>query len=406
MPLRKDVKALIFVCALVYVAAYIGRLSYSSSMVAIMEETGSAKDAAGLVTTFYYFAYGCGQVINAFFCRRYKVRPVIAGVLTVSALCNVLVAILRDVSVLKYVWFLNGAAQSVLWCTLIELLSHKVPAEHKNRAILSMSVTVAIGTTSIYTISAACIALGNLFATFWVGAVILIAVVCVWLFITRNLDSMEDYSASAQSASPTQKAGLTLAMIAPILCVGVLASANGFLKDTMVTWVPSLLYDVFGLPSQYSVMITLLLPLFSFFGSALGVAIHKKVCSYYSLLTIMYAASTAALAGVLVSYHLHLIVPVILFAIFNSCFMASVNNVVTSMIPLERKSGSGLFAGLMDAFCYVGSTASGIIPGLILERTQSGFSLLLAIMPAAAIVCALYAILLRLTERHEEKKSA
>ncbi len=405
MPLRKEVKALIFVCALVYISAYIGRLSYSASMVAIMEATGSAKDTAGLVTTFFYFTYGCGQLFNAFFCRRYKPRPVIAGVLLVSAICNALMAILRDVTLMKFVWLVNGAAQSVLWCTMIELLSHKVPAEHKNRAILSMSVTVAIGTTSIYSLSAGCIALGDVFATFWVSSTILVAVACVWLFITRNLDRMEDYSAPRESAAGVpQKTGFTLALVAPILLVGVLAIANGFLKDTMVTWVPSLLYDVFGLPSQYSVMITLLLPLFSFFGSALGVAIHKKVRSYYSLLTIMYIASTAALTCVLVSYHLRLMIPVILFGIFNSCFMASVNNVITSMIPLERKSGSGLFAGLMDAFCYVGSTASGIVPGLILERSQSGFALLLSIMPAAATVFALYAVLLRLTERHEEKK--
>lgn len=403
MKLTREIKALIFVCALVYVSAYIGRLSYSASMVAIMEATGSGKDSAGLVTTFFYFAYGCGQLVNAFFCRRYRTRPVIFGVLAVSALCNVLMATVRDVSVMKFVWFFNGAAQSVLWCTLIELLSHKVPAEHKSRAILSMSVTVAIGTTSIYSISAGCIALGNVFATFWVSAAVLIAVSLVWLYVTRNLDHMENYDA-APSDGGAKSTGFSIVMIAPVLLVGILAIANGFLKDTMVTWVPSLLYDVFGMPSQFSVMITLLLPLFSFFGSALGVAIHRRVRSYYSLLVIMYVASTAALGGVLASYHLRMMAPVIFFAILNSCFMASVNNVVTSMIPLERKTGSGLFAGLMDAFCYVGSTASGILPGLILERSTDGFTLLLTAMPLFALVCALYALLLRFTEKSRERR--
>jgi len=171
----KKYRILIFACAAVYIAAYVGRLSYAASMVGILNATGATKSDAGLVSTFFYFTYGCGQLVNAFLCRYYKPRPVIAGVLTVAALSNLLVFLIQDVTVVKYVWLVNGAAQSMLWCTLIELLSRRLPQEYMTKATVAMSATVSIGTTLAYGIAALCIRLGQVFVTFVIAAAILAA---------------------------------------------------------------------------------------------------------------------------------------------------------------------------------------------------------------------------------------
>ena len=144
--MSKQVRSIIVISALVYIAAYIGRLSYTASMVGILEATGAAKTDAGLVSTYFYITYGCGQLVNAFFCKYYKPRPVIAGVLLVSLAANILAALFQDVHVIKFIWFVNGAAQSMLWCTVIELISRKIPHEHRKKAIFAMSITVAVGT--------------------------------------------------------------------------------------------------------------------------------------------------------------------------------------------------------------------------------------------------------------------
>ena len=59
--MSKQVRTIIVISALVYIAAYIGRLSYTASMVGILEATGAAKTDAGLVSTYFYITYGCGQ---------------------------------------------------------------------------------------------------------------------------------------------------------------------------------------------------------------------------------------------------------------------------------------------------------------------------------------------------------
>ena len=187
---NRDAAILILLCTLVYSSAYIGRYSYTASLVAIMKETGATKDIAGTVTTFFYFTYGCGQLVNAFFCRRYKPRPVIAGILVVSLCSNIAAALLREPSQIRWVWLINGAAQSALWCTVIELLSRKIPPEKKGRAIIAMSATVTIGTALAYSAAALFIALGVPYVTFWFSAGLLGAVALLWIVGTRRLSRM------------------------------------------------------------------------------------------------------------------------------------------------------------------------------------------------------------------------
>lgn len=400
--MSKNVRNLIFICAAVYIAAYVGRLSYAASMVGIMEATGASKPDAGLVSTFFYFTYGCGQLVNALLCRRYKPRPVIAGVLLVSVTANLLAAVVRDVSVIKFIWLVNGAAQSMLWCTLIELISHKVPAEHRRKAIFAMSITVAVGTTTIYGIAALCMAADRVFLTFLIAAAILLAAAVAWLYVTRVLKDMPEVRSNTDTAekTPAARSSSQMVGILSFIVCGFFAVGNGFMKDTMVTWVPSLLYDEFALPTSYSVLITLILPLLSFFGATIALTMHKKISDYNIMQSVLFFCAAAVFTGVLLSYHTHFMPGTIAFAGLNATLMSAVNNIITSMIPLERGKGAGLFAGIMDACCYVGSTMSGVLPGVLIE--SFGFGTLLTLLPICAAALAAFALIVTLSSRRKK----
>lgn len=396
--MSKQVRNIIIISALVYIAAYIGRLSYTASLVGILEVTGASKSAAGLVSTYFYMTYGCGQLLNAFLCKYYKPRPVIAGVLAVSLAANVLAALCRDVHIIKYIWLINGAAQSMLWCTLIEMISRKVPTEHRKKAIFAMSITVAVGTASIYGIAALCMALDRVFLTFWLAAAVLLLAMIAWLTVTRILPKIPDEKIETDlPAAPARRRGVSFTGVSALVICGLFAIGNGFMKDTMTTWVPSLLYDEFSLPTSYSVLITLILPLLSFFGATIALAMHKKIPNYNIMQSILFFAAALMFGGVYISYRAHILPGAIVFAGLNATLMSAVNNIITSMIPLERGKGAGMFAGMMDAFCYVGSTLSGVVPGIILEN--GGFPALLLLLPICALSLAAFSLSATLLER-------
>ena len=66
---RKKQWLLILLCCLAYSFAYAGRYSYNANIAPIMEFYGVTRAEAGLVSTFFFFAYGVGQLVNAVLCK-------------------------------------------------------------------------------------------------------------------------------------------------------------------------------------------------------------------------------------------------------------------------------------------------------------------------------------------------
>lgn len=92
---------LLFLCWLAYTAANVGRMNYSASLVAIIEKTGAAKNAAGLVASFFFFAYGIGQLVNGLLCYKYNSRIAIFGALVASSVINVALPFCPNADVMK-----------------------------------------------------------------------------------------------------------------------------------------------------------------------------------------------------------------------------------------------------------------------------------------------------------------
>ena len=67
----KKQKLLILLCCLVYSFAYAGRYSYSANIGSIIDFYGITRAEAGVVSTFFFFSYGVGQLLNAFLCKFY-----------------------------------------------------------------------------------------------------------------------------------------------------------------------------------------------------------------------------------------------------------------------------------------------------------------------------------------------
>ena len=82
-----------------------------------------------------------------------------------------------------------------------------------------------------------------------------------------------------------------------------------------------------------------------------------------------------------------------------STMMAAINNVITSMFPLDNrdKMDSGLLAGLLDTLCYVGSSAAGTLLGKM-SQSMGWSSVLITLFifaGVAAVICLSFSALTR-----------
>lgn len=402
---NKKSNFLIFLCWLAYTSAYVARLNYNASMVEILSQLGTTKEAAGAVSSFFFFAYGAGQLVNGLLSKRYNTKYSIAIALAASCVINLSMTFCSGIEMMKYFWFFNGVFQSILWSSLIKTLSDNLADNKLSRAVMVMSTTVASGTFAAYGLAALFSALSMKWtAIFYVSSAVVGIVAVVW-FVGMGSIQKEKKTIAVAEKQEKKKLSLTPAFIFSIAVILISAVANGFIKDGITTWVPSILKEEFGVPASLSIIVTLLLPVLSIFGASLVKILHKKQKNENILNGIFYFAAIILSALIIMTIDLKS-VPLTL-ALFGgtACLMAAINNVITSVVPLysRDKIDSGLSAGLLNTFCYVGSTMSTSLLGKIAD-TNGWNEVFICILIFSVAACVLSFIGMITTRKKEPKR--
>ena len=298
---------------------------------------------------------------------------------------------------MKYLWFLNGVFQSILWSSLIKTLSDNLADSKLSKAVMVMSTTVATGTFMAYGLAALFSYLSLNWNVIFYVASVLVGVVAILWFI--GMSTIQKAKKETENTKKITKGKLSLTPVFVIGIVVILISAvsNGFIKDGITTWVPSILKEEFGVPSSLSIIVTLLLPVLSIFGTSIVNVLHKKQKDENALNAIFYFV-TVILAGFIILTLNLKSVPLTL-ALFGgiACLMSAVNNVITSIVPLysRDKIDSGLLAGVLNTFCYIGSTLATTLLGKIADTKSwdDVFICILVFTAVSFVVCFVSAVL-------------
>lgn len=380
LTLKRKQQILIVIACLVYSFAYTGRYSYNANIAPIMAFYNVTRAEAGLTGTFFFFAYGAGQLIHAIFCRFYPRKYIIPGVLGVSAILNIAVFCGVPFGAIKYLWLLNGICQSVLWPTLVLVLSDTMDSVMMKRAVFAMSLTVVIGTVISYGGSA----IFNLFDlfrdAFLLGAVLMVAIGIAWLIgydvlTIENAGLAEAHAASSEATTAgggSRKRAANGALIGLFAVCGLFMAVDNFVKDGLNTWTPVILKERFGVGDSLSIVLTVALPFCGVFGAMLALRMNRKIKDFRALSGSLLLLLSVCICGILLSMKLESMVLTVAFLGVVSCFAHGINSIMTSIMPfaMRDKVNPGFLAGLMNSAGYVGSTASAYGLGVIADRTD------------------------------------
>ena len=380
LTLKRKQQILIVIACLVYSFAYTGRYSYNANIAPIMALYNVTRAEAGLTGTFFFFAYGAGQLIHAIFCRFYPRKYIIPGVLGVSAILNIAVFCGVPFGAIKYLWLLNGICQSVLWPTLVLVLSDTMDSVMMKQAVFAMSLTVVIGTVISYGGSA----IFNLFdlfrGAFLLGAVLMVAIGIAWLIgydvlTVENAGLAEAHAASSEATTAgggSRKRAANGALIGLFAVCGLFMAVDNFVKDGLNTWTPVILKERFGVGDSLSIVLTVALPFCGVFGAMLALRMNRKIKDFRALSGSLLLLLSVCICGILLSMKLESMVLTVAFLGVVSCFAHGINSIMTSIMPfaMRDKVNPGFLAGLMNSAGYVGSTASAYGLGVIADRTD------------------------------------
>lgn len=375
----------IILCWFVYTCSYIGKMGYSANIIQIEKTFDVSHATAGIVSTCFFFAYGAGQIINGIFCKKYNVKYVIFFSLLVSGVCNLLMGILQTFVYQKYIWFINGATLSVLWPSLIRYLSERLKKEEMSSAVVAMGTTVAVGTAAVYGLSALFAEFLFYRMIFFVAAVVLPIMAASWFIISAKY-LPEKVNQPQLQANDNNKRGVDKTLTVSIAVLAIFAIITNLTKDGLTTWVPSILKEIYSLPDSISILLTLLLPVLAIFGTAVAAKLRKKIPDFIGICITLFGVNALLIGAVIMFLSVSAIITLVSFALV-SCFMAGINNVITSMAPLywKDKINSGMLAGILNGFCYVGSTISSYGLGLVAD--SYGWNVVFWLLCILCVVC-------------------
>ncbi len=374
---------LILLCWLIYAFSYVGKVNFSANKIQIMRNFLIDTDLAGLPGSCFFFAYGIGQIVNGIFCKKYNLKWMISGSLIVSAIANVVVALTPNFSIIPIVWLINGIAMSILWPSLIRLITESLPKSLMTKATLIMGTTVATGTCVTYGLSAllAKITPSHKYI-FFIAAGILVTIAIIWMLAsTPCIKAAKKEEAAEESAEAIVVAGSeeTARSKAPakniimltICMLALYGVATNLIKDGLTNWMPTILERQYGLPDSLSILLALALPIVSIFSNFLTVYLHKRCPDYIYQNALVFGTSGILVLGIIAGLGLQnsaasLIITLAGFTLVTFIVYSS-NTLITSLYPMKMKGkiNSGLIAGVLNGFCYVGSTISDFGLGFV-----------------------------------------
>ena len=385
---RRQVRVIV-ACFLAYFCAYIGRLNMSATLGHVIEAMRVDETLGGTLQTVFAIVYASGQFIFGAMVDRVRPRVLLSVGLIGSALCNLAFSFSGAFGLMIAMWALNGLFQSMLWTPIVRTLAENFEGKRRMKASFVMSFTLACGHIAAWGLS-------SLLSTYvgWRNAYRIPAAVLFLACVGTNLilpgDAGNAVGASKADSSSRAAAGEKLPL-AGMLQTGLLflfvgCVANGFIRDGVTTWAPTI---IGGEKSLFS----LIIPVINMVGILIGATAVRRFKGGTRVLFGWMMAACLLPALVLMVSGASVPLTATFLGVMSAILYGS-NTLITTIIPMEYTDCGrvGLVAGLVDALIYVGSALAGTLTGWVHETTGAWTSVYL-IWAVAAILGAVCSIL-------------
>lgn len=367
---------LFFLCALTYIIALFGRLSYSSVMAELIASEGLSKSQAGLIGTALCGVYGVFQVFSGMIGDRISPKKLIFTGVMGSAVLNLIMGMTGSYSIMLIVWAVNGVFQSFVWSPVARIFAEMMPPERRKKSCSDAAITYPLATVLVYLLASVMLATLGWRSVFLISAIMMTAVSIYWLFRmtwfekqTRENGEMETIELNEQE----QKNGgslLRLMVVSGVIFAVVGALSHGMLRDGIQSWVPSLMTDNFHFGTSLSVALAIILPLVNISGVFITKAIAKKhihnelngsagfFCVTIVSLMILYAVCDS-----------NAVLSLLMMTVASTCMVGS-NIMLINLMPIHFGAigRSSSVTGVLNCSAYLGSALSSYGIGVVAEH--------------------------------------
>lgn len=366
---------LFWLCAVTFVIALFGRLSYSSVMVALIADGSMDKRQAGLIGTALFIVYGVCQIFSGLIGDKISPKKMIFAGLMGSGLLNLLMSMTGQYAVMLALWSLNGVFQSMLWSPVARIFAEQMPPDERKKACSNVAATYPLATVLTYMLASVMLSVWNWRSVFVISSVMMLAAGVYWLhrmtwFEHQIAEHGEIETIPVRSQDRKNREGvLHLMLVSGIFLAVFAAMTHGMLRDGIQTWLPSLMTDNFYFGTSVSVALDIIVPLFNILGVVLSKAIAKRwIDNELKGAAGFFAVTIVALTLLGFVCDSSAVASLVLLTVASTC-MVGANIMLINLIPVHFGviGRSSSVTGIMNCSAYIGSALSSFGIGSVAQ---------------------------------------
>jgi len=381
--MKKRNTRIFLICYAAYLFIYVARLNLSMAAPGLKAAAVLSMEQIGMLGSVFSVVYACGRLFSGILSDRCAPWKMISLGLVLCGISNICFGMFPPFGAIVLLWGVNAFAQSMLWGSVLRILSAIYPETIAQKRASYMATAVAAGNLVGILLNTGLI---NRFGTAWAflvpGGITLVLSLLVAVNTCRVQPPVAE--SSSHGFSRLLKKRHVQKMLLPALIHGVL-------KDNISLWMTVYIMDTFGVDLEQSSGYVLLIPAVGFLARILAPELYRLTgerdrplllwgfgASVGGALLLIFGASSAWLAI------LYLSLVYMAVSVMNGCFL--------SFFPM-RFAGEGYVAsvsGIMDFATYLGTGISSMIFGILIEGYGYG-----AMFASWGVLCVLGMLLLR-----------
>lgn len=380
------------VCYLAYTSIYIARVNLSMASPGFIAENILTQEQVGMIGSVFFVVYALGRIINGFIGDKTAPWIMISTGLVIAGFSNLFIGIQPVFITLLLLWGTNAYAQSMLWSSVVRVVSEIYPPEKAKKMMAFMVTSVAGGNIIGILLNTVFInRIGLRFAFVIPGAILLFF--CLAALLTTRQVAFQ--AAPQQNHLPIRQLILHKDLKTMILP----AVFHGMIKDNISLWMTLFFMDQYNIDLEASAAFVLFIPAVGFLGRIAFPFLHK-LCKEkeYTLAFRAFLLCVAASVLLLVKA-----LPPVAALISLSLIYAAIsviNTVFLSYFPLQfaASGNQSSVSGIMDFFTYGGAGIGSLAFGFIVA--QFGYSAMFLTYAAVSALSLIWMWKMMRTERN------
>lgn len=355
-------RIIFFVVYLAYVSIYVARVNLSMAGPDLI--SGNVLDTAqlGILGSVFSTVYAIGRLLNGGIGDKTPPWLMLTAGLAIAGISNIFISFLPPFIGIFLLWTTNAYAQSMLWSSVLCVVSAIYEGEEAKRKNSLMVTSVAMGNILAIILNTFLITRFGVEYAFLIPGIITSLLGVAVFFYTRNIKP-------ALSNGKKHLSMLKLLKDKKLLSMGVPAVMHGVMKENISLWMTVFIVDKYCVDLSVSSYYILLIPFIGFIGRTLY-PLAYRLC-HNSENTVSMAGFLVCIASslILCAEGIGMLFSVILLSLIYTA-VSMVNTSILSIYPLSYLETGNVasVSGVMDFATYLGGGIASVIYGVVIAN--------------------------------------